>query len=350
MRRTALTLCLAALASSQSARAQSPAPPLPARVRIVPPACTEGPFDTSAWIDLVRSELETDGVESVVLDADPEARAAAAVVRLEAPVCRADADEALLSIDDELTHKSVQRRVSLAELSPSARPRALALALAELLRATWAELALPDAPDAESAPTPIRRAMLLRLRPLVLAAHSTAAPTSFFAHDLGLALDARTFPGHNAALLGARALYGWSPWARVPLRLRLDAGGLGGTSFDRYGRISLSLVSVGFGAMLTGGGERLDFALGPRLEAGWAWVEGVSTRPGIDGATGNASILLATANATFRVALAARWWALLDLSLGYTVLPLSFGALGDEQVGGLEGVVLSLGVGLGGSW
>ncbi len=53
--------------------------------------------------------------------------------------CRSD-DEALLQIDDRLTHKQVSRNVALAQVAGNARARVLSIAMAELLRASRLEL------------------------------------------------------------------------------------------------------------------------------------------------------------------------------------------------------------------
>ena len=54
--------------------------------------------------------------------------------------------------------------VALDDIPAPARARALALAVAEILRASWAELALPEAHvDPAVVPPAVRRAVLLRL-------------------------------------------------------------------------------------------------------------------------------------------------------------------------------------------
>ncbi len=62
----------------------------------------------------------------------------------------------VLEVDDALTNKSVRREVDLGDVPASGRPRALALAAAELLRASWAELALPP-PARRPRPRPLPR-------------------------------------------------------------------------------------------------------------------------------------------------------------------------------------------------
>jgi hypothetical protein len=68
---------------------------------------------------------------------------------------------AALTVDDPLTGKSLRRVVVLAGAAPAVRPRLLGLAVAELVAASWIELALnpaPALPPAEPPPSPAAKA------------------------------------------------------------------------------------------------------------------------------------------------------------------------------------------------
>ncbi len=66
-----------------------------------------------------------------------------------------DGPVAVLHVDDPATHRSLTRRVDLGGEPVSARPRLLALALAELVSASWTELgAPPPAPAVVASPQP----------------------------------------------------------------------------------------------------------------------------------------------------------------------------------------------------
>src|SRR4029077_7676204 len=71
-------------------------------------------------------------------------------------------DSASLRVLDPTTGKSVERSVALAQAAPTARARLLALAIAELVAASWSELESnpqPKAPPAEPlAPVEAREA------------------------------------------------------------------------------------------------------------------------------------------------------------------------------------------------
>lgn len=61
----------------------------------------------------------------------------------------------VLLLDDNLTHKSMQRQVELPQLEVSARTRLLALTVAEFVVASWVELHLAQAPGLPSAGPPL---------------------------------------------------------------------------------------------------------------------------------------------------------------------------------------------------
>ncbi len=345
-------VALAALLATGVASAQSPR--VPPRVRVEPPGCTEGPFDTAAWLGLVRNELETDGVQQVdVAPAPTGTESALAIIRVEVSPCAADAAEVTVSIDDLVTRKSVRRAVALDDVPPAGRARALALAVAELLRASWAELAMPDAPLPEVRVAPaVRRAVLARFRPEVASTGQPAAPVVVPPPPrwwAGATFDARIFPGQSGALLGGRAVATWDPLPRLPLRLRVDAGGATGTAFARRGEVELRMATAALGVSLAGGGDRVDIAVGPRIEAGWAWIEGIPASPADVGRTADSVVAFASLTASVRVALGGRLRALVDVSVGQTLSYVTVTA-DDDRVTGLRGPSLNLGVGVGGAW
>lgn len=347
----AVTVC----AMTAVARAQ-PSPALPTRVRIEPPTCAVGPFDVAAWQGLARSEIETDGVDAVEVGPAPTGDDALAVIRVEVSPCAVDATEVAVSIDDLLTRKTVRRVVALDDIPAPARARALALAVAELLRASWAELALPEAHvDPATVPPAVRRAVLLRLRPAVLAATPVepvapaVPPPPVRPWWAAVTLDVRTFPGQSGALLGGRGIISWRPWRALPLRVRADVGGAQGTAFARRGEVDMTTLTGAVAVQVGGGNELLDLAVGPRLEAGWAWVTGHAATAGVVGSSDSDATVTALLAATLRVTLGGRWSAVIDVSAGQTLRYVTVSAEGD-QVTGLRGPTFSVGLGLGGSW
>src|SRR5262249_22253661 len=137
--------------------AQAHAQPAPARVRLVLPAC-ETAFDGAELVRVLRIELGADGVREVIVG---EAEGTLATIKLDATPCSAEAREVTVAIDDAATGKNVRRALAVADVDAAARPRALGLAIAELLRASWAELEMPDQPKTP-VPAEVLRAVRLR--------------------------------------------------------------------------------------------------------------------------------------------------------------------------------------------
>jgi hypothetical protein len=348
---------VAALVLGTTAAYGQPTRALPSRVRIEPLTCTVGPFDTTAWLALVRSEFETDGIEHVDVAAAPGTGEddALAVVHIDVSPCRDDASEVAVSIDDLATRKTVRRVIALDDVPAAGRARALALAVAELLRASWAEFALDGAPTTAAAlPTSVRRAVLLRLRPTVLAERPPEAPLPppppsplRARHEVALAVDAHSFLGQSGSMLGGRAAFGWRPFARFPLRLRGDLGIARGEAFARRGQVSLSMATIGVAALFGGGTDGVELTVGPRIESGVAWATGTPSVAGVVGDSGVGAVLFLSLAASLRVAVAPHVVASVDLGVGETLYFLTVSS-DEERVTGLRGTLLH--VALGGSY
>jgi hypothetical protein len=173
---------------------------LPARIELVLTSCDGSALDAREAERTVRSELESDGVAQVVAPGASTANDAWLAVNL-------GCDSALtaeLELKSRRTGRDRARRVALADADPSARTRALGLAVAEFVRSDWPELnapepttggnasaAYPDAhPDADSAANDTTNS----------AKHTPAAPPG---PNSGAALE----PAQSAARVdaGARA-------------------------------------------------------------------------------------------------------------------------------------------------
>ncbi len=338
-------LALALTLAAATARAQTARPP-PRRVQVAPLACATPGFDPAPWRDLLRTELESDGVEDVRFEGD--AAGAMALIQLDFPRCAADASAVILEIDDALTNKRVRREVDLGDVPASGRPRALALAAAELLRASWAELALPPprATPAPVAPAPVRLAVTQRLREALRPSEPPPPPRAPVRRwDLNASFVLQTFPAANVALLGGRVAVSYLPSPQWPLRIRLDLGAQSGTAFDPLGEIDLGMVTGALGATLTAGGERVALELGPRVEAGWSWVSGRPTVAGVRGGQGDAAVFFLSVLATLRVRVSPRWWTTLDATAGTPLRPVVIES-GAARAAGFSGPMLTLGLGV----
>jgi hypothetical protein len=224
---------------------------LPSRVELGVRTCTAG--DAARVEELVRVELAADGIGDVgPITGETEAPALARIA-VEPTGCEDAPGVYRIAIDDVATRKRVERDVSMADLEDDARPRALALAIAELLRASWAELAYAEPPAA--IPRRVLEAVRLRV-PVPEDARELTIPPAVSAADPPVAgpagaprylVDAgalvRSFPGARSALLGGRLA---ASIAIVP-RLRLEVGGEGGAgqSLDRLGKVDLWYAASG---------------------------------------------------------------------------------------------------------
>ncbi len=108
----------------------------------------------------------------------------------------------VVSVDDPLTRKTLVRRVDLTGVPPAARARTVALALVELVEASWSELLLTDerVPPTKDLPTIAAREVVAEV------ARKTTMP--FRAEVIG---GGRRFPSMALWLWGGGARLGWRP-------------------------------------------------------------------------------------------------------------------------------------------
>lgn len=107
---------------------------------------------------LIVVELRADGV-SEVIDEDPNE---SAIARIDV-TSACEGATATVRVLDLATDKRLERQVQVADVSGDARARVLAFAVAALLRASWAELVLSDAPEStRTVPEALRRGALHR--------------------------------------------------------------------------------------------------------------------------------------------------------------------------------------------
>lgn len=108
-----------------------------------------------AFVSLLRAELASRGLD---LCASPAAEGAGAPVATVRVASRPNGVVLAVEVRDAVTDKETRRDVSLAGIPADSRPLIVALAADELLRASWAELALRGAPrPALPVPEPVIR-------------------------------------------------------------------------------------------------------------------------------------------------------------------------------------------------
>lgn len=177
----------------------------------VPPALL-GPFVQQLRASLTRRSLGLCVLDSG--DAEPPVTRPLAGLGLTVESNGADLLIVTVNVRDEITAKRVARDVDLRGLPEDARALVLAEATDELLRASWAELMVPDAPPPKQEPPPaVRRAVepvRIARGPLVDVAAGIAGETyGTGQRQFGVNVDVMLFPVERVGALlqvGLRAV------------------------------------------------------------------------------------------------------------------------------------------------
>jgi len=297
------------------------AAPLPETLAFDFSACPAPDLDANSFTRAVRAELEADGVGRV-LDAPAAASDGSLTVRV---ACDA-ALTARVSLKATRTGRERREQIALGDAAPSARARALALALAELVRSSWpglsaaqstpaadafeshatapsagerkpppsataataATAAAPATPTTSKAPTPPATSKVTIPAAVVPPPSIDQAPTP---HGAGPRLAAvrlaagarlRWFVDYQSVLLGGDLGTDFRA-------LRLRAEVLVGSAGDALGSASLgsAALCVGYRVFDWRLGA-LNLAAYPMASAGLTWLRGSSAQPStrVEPATG----------------------------------------------------------------
>ncbi len=193
----------------------------------------------------------------------------------------ADPDTIRVEVRDRVTAKRVERSLALGDFPDDSRPLAIAVAADELLRASWAELVLVDAPEPAMEPPAPVRAMVQRERRAV-SEETTGRTTSARFLSLGGTLrwhgEGSLFGGGELRIeIGvhervAFALVGGAARAQNEV---VEVGSIDGLAV----RGGLDLI-----AGLAGSTDALQLAALAGVRVGWASFEGSATDPLTEGA------------------------------------------------------------------
>ena len=227
----AIATILVAGPNARQASAASPACGMPGRPSV---AIAGSVPELAALADLLRVELAGRGIDLNEAAAGCETTpiATIAVTRSERGA------QIVVEVRDELTAKRVARDVDLAAVPTDSRPLTLAVAADELLRASWAELALVDAPrPAVAVPRAVEES---------LAREMVRSPSSPTTAGFGVAGIVEHWAG-GATLYGADLRATAWPAPRVGAQLRLGLRGSSTVSAPD-GQIRTSALVAGAGA------------------------------------------------------------------------------------------------------
>jgi hypothetical protein len=249
-------------------------------VRFTIDACV--PVDGAETARLAAMELRADAVDTT------DAATSVSV--------RCDGDRAILRVEDAATRKSVERAVRLADLRQRGAARLLALAVSELVFASWAELYEPSLPmEPADPPLPAQSMDAVRTSldqhespsaaparsppPSVSSPAPIAASTPFLRPRFALVAFERTFPAAagNAAWLGARIESGITlgPYGLVSLGL----GFAGASSRGDVGRIDGWIPEASLLGGIRYAARRIEFRSLVGVHAGVALFQGVAATP-----------------------------------------------------------------------
>lgn len=253
-----LVLLCPQVQAASAAKALAIGPP---SIEVWAPSCRAGSLPMTLFLDYLRVELAGSGLDCCTF-AEPRGgptTTASLRVALEIIPCTSDNEDVLASVHALSEARAVERVVSLADVAATARPRALALAVAELIRSL-------EQPMREEPP-----------RPSVVVAEATssspttpavAQPRKFVLHAEG---ETRAVPTRDTTMWGARA--GLSvPWHK--LYVDVDLGVDLASAHDDLGEVLFRSASVGLGVGPRFAGRTVRLDVGLRIEMGWAWVHG----------------------------------------------------------------------------
>lgn len=251
--------------------------------------------------------------------------AASAEIRLsvQAERCEPGTTRFLLEVEVRATKLLLRGPVDLEDVPAAARPRTLAVALAELW-STLMQRPLPRPPLRVSAPAP----------------PSPPPPPPRWLRAAIFA-GARAVPRYGTASFGGRgAVYALGERFGFSADLGLDLA----EASDPLGRAQLGLLGGGVAAYLRAELGLIEVSLGPRVELDYAWVSGTARDAGTVSAHGGAFTALGGVRAELGVALGEDVVGLLGFDLAGVLRGIE-GRADDRNVIGLSGLVLGLSLG-----
>ena len=224
---------------------------------------------------------EVGRIAAIELHAERVIENAPEVTRIDV-TCESSDEAVAIRVNDPLTSKDVARRVSVAGIDERARARTIALAVAELVSASWVEL--ETTPEPKVQPIPQRVVVVHEherpTRPVAKIARTTRRPPSppvVFQAVAG----ARVFFESRELLVGGGAAI--EPWLSRTIALRFDGFVEHASATRQPGDVNIDTAStaaaIGLGASL--GDVRLTGMLG--LRVGYARLVGLAKAQNLQG-------------------------------------------------------------------
>jgi hypothetical protein len=314
--RAGVTAILLVLTVSAVARAAGPTIVV-AGVRVASPACPIAPLSVTDFVDVLRVEL-----------AGRDTSLGETLIKLDVEPCDPSTTRVQVTVADTGSERASAREIDLADVAMTARPRALALAVAELVRSAQAPVpAPPSAPPpavGAAGPAPPLGEPLLRV---------VAGDALYAAH-----------PDRDTSLWGARLSVSAE-------RGRWHAGGFGDFLAGSHGYDAGHVTVQSLGGGLFAGPRWLTGPLivSPAIVAavGWVHIDGSPGGPGVVGHSGDGVAAALRARLLFSWTLGRSLMLRALVEGGWAVKP--FDAYVDgARAAGLSGPSLVAGLGLAG--
>jgi hypothetical protein len=331
-RRAGFALVMLGSLGGWAAAAEPPAPRALV-LRVQTTECATSPSFT-AFVEALKVELAASGPRCCAVELRGGRPQPGAIALDVEPCDPGGADEVQVTVDEgrpEAVSPGTEpsgegargRRVSLADVPPDARPRALALAVAELVRGS------PPGPPAPPPPPPVSVPI--------------AAPT-FVPWGESVTLEAvlRAQPTLDTLLGGGRLTFSLY---RHRWGLALDADATAGSRNVDLGSVDVRLVHAAISA-----GPR--FAVGRAVIApaatgglGWAWVAGRASAPGVSADSGSGLVATVGVRVVLEAPTSRTVRAHVSIEGGETLRRLTANVNGTATTG-ISGPYVIVGVGL----
>ena len=257
LRRGIVALALALVAPISARAADIPL------IRVFPPECASTPVSSDDFVDALRVELAGRQPHCCVVGPGGDGATDAVKVTLAIEPCDPATQQVDVTVEIAVPPRTIAQQVSLADLPPEARPRALALAVAELLRSA-SESPQTDTPPPPPPPLPPAGP------PLLLTGSIAGEMHGHFSRDTIL----------------------WGPRLGVTLasthwQLTLDGGVAAGSNDVSLGKLSiLEATGTLFAGPRFSPGPVVT-SVGPALTVGWARIRGQSEMTNVAATSGS---------------------------------------------------------------
>jgi hypothetical protein len=315
---TALRRGISALALALVAPFTARAADVPV-IRVFPPDCEAAPVSADDFVDALRVELAGRQPHCCVVGPSDNPAADAVKVTLAVEPCDPSTQDVAVTVDVGDPMRAITRLVSLADLPPEAHARALALAVAELLRSAGEPVVAPP-PPVVAPPPPANN-----LYPV-----GTVAGALIDHFDRGTAL----WGGRLGVALPTRR------W-----QVALEAGVAVSHNDYTAGRVGITLVSatLSAGPRFALGPVTLD--AGPAIGFGRAWIKGQSDNPDVVPGSGSGFVSTLGVRAGIEVPATSSIRACAIVEGGGTIRRLDAN-VGGQPGAGIAGPYLMLAVGV----